>query len=204
MRLTPLVLHQIIIIVYPPPAAGNSPARILEPADASSAPGWPDRRSRHPSAMGRKSRLLRRQMLRTFEHMLDLNRPSRALVRPPTLNVRRPFPPSSGEAEQAGLWGRLRSAPGRNSLAIAAEGGDSSSRCRRMLRSPIRPASRAHSARPLTYSSNGTSGGTNTATDHSLRFLIPLQTNNIPKNALKISEVKQFDSLAFCHPTPRC
>jgi hypothetical protein len=29
-------------------------------------------------------------MVRTFEHMLDLNRPSRPLVRPPALTARRP------------------------------------------------------------------------------------------------------------------
>ncbi len=57
------------------------------------------------------SRLLRLQMLRTFEHMLDLNRPSRPHVRPPALNVSRPLPPSYGEVGQAGLCGRLRSNP---------------------------------------------------------------------------------------------
>jgi len=44
----------------------------------------------------------------------------------PALNARRPPPPSSGEVGRAGLCGRLRSARGRNSLVIAAEGGNSS------------------------------------------------------------------------------
>ncbi len=73
------------------------------------------------------SRLLRRQVLRTFEHVLDLNRPSRPHVRPPALRAKRPLPPFSGQVGQGGLCGRLRLACGRNSLAIAAEGGDSSS-----------------------------------------------------------------------------
>ena len=57
-----------------------------------------------PAVRGRTNRSprLRRQVLRIFEHMLDLNRPSRPLVRPaPNANGRLLHLPS--EVGQAGL-----------------------------------------------------------------------------------------------------
>jgi hypothetical protein len=74
----------------------------------------------------KRSSRLRRPMQRSFELMVDLNRPHSPAC--PTL----PEDCGSGcltlsaGGRTSGREGRLRSARGRNSLAIAAEGGDSS------------------------------------------------------------------------------
>jgi len=75
----------------------RSLARIRERGGDSNAVGRPDRRSQHHSAAEQTSRLLRRQVLRTFEHKLDLNRPSRPLVRPPAINAKLPLICSAAE-----------------------------------------------------------------------------------------------------------
>jgi hypothetical protein len=76
----------------------NSPARICSPVSDAGAFGLACSRSNDPSARDPNSRRLRRQVLRRFEHMLDLNRrKTRPLVRPPL-----------GTCESVAL-GRLRS-----------------------------------------------------------------------------------------------
>jgi hypothetical protein len=71
------------ILSFRPWCRTRSLARIRERAGASNASGWPDRRSQHPSAAKKMSRLLRRQMLRRIEPMLS-PQPSFTPPRPTT------------------------------------------------------------------------------------------------------------------------
>jgi hypothetical protein len=173
---------------FRPSCRMRSLARIRERGGASNALGWPDRRSGDPSATKKKmSRLLRRQVLRTFEHMLDLNRPSRPLVRPPALNAKRPLPSSLGQVGQAGLCGRLRSRLSaklrhigrrrRELVFFAAEG----------CRDPYRASQKCSQRRPVPGFEPGTLFGAKIATTKIL-----FQTDLLPMFDYVCTLIKRY------------
>ena len=144
----------IDFLSFRPLCRTKSLARIRERAGAANTVGWPDRRSRHPSAAKKTSSRLRRQLPRSFGHGPTSTVRTAPLVRP-----RRKDGGSGRFALSAG--GRTRGVRTvevelcQSPQHLPPKEATHLLRCRRMPRSPIRPAGCVRSAGPFPDSSQG-------------------------------------------------
>ena len=145
--------------------------------------------------MKQGSSRLRRQVLRHIELKLS-----------PQPSFTPPRPTSRAECKTAAFaaihrrgrtsgrdFGRLRSNSGSKLLHTGRRRRDLIAPLQTAVSTFVRPARCARSVSLFTDSSQRTSVGTKTITDHPLRFLISLQANNVTKKAVRIS-AEQFDS----------